>query len=202
MPPVLHIAFGKLARRAAQKVLAYKRRLGMNQRHHLLQLIAEPERPARLVERVTPPQSARQDLVHQPPVGQDIEGSVGRFYLYCAEHLRPVLSNRFESAVRGSAAPALHEISDLRDAAAGGEAEDDLPRLPSGQSEWHVDGGARILRRAQGAGEARPRHRSWIAQRAISPQEFSTIATKATVGNLVDIEECDAAAEIGVIRVA
>src|SRR6185437_7901347 len=55
MPPVLDVALRKLPRRAAQQMLAHEERLGVNERHHVLQLVAEAERPARLIKRVAPP---------------------------------------------------------------------------------------------------------------------------------------------------
>ena len=43
---MLDIAFTELVGRAAQQVLAHEPRLGMDERHHVLQLIAETEGPA------------------------------------------------------------------------------------------------------------------------------------------------------------
>ena len=52
---MLDVAFEKLVRRTAQQVLAYQRRRGVDQRHHVLKLIAEAEGAARLIERGAPP---------------------------------------------------------------------------------------------------------------------------------------------------
>ena len=50
MPPMLHVAFAELMRRGAQKMLAGEGRLGMHQRHHILQLVAEAKRSAGLIK--------------------------------------------------------------------------------------------------------------------------------------------------------
>ena len=49
VPPVLHVAFDELPSGGAQQVLAREIRPREQQRHHVLQLIAEAERAARLV---------------------------------------------------------------------------------------------------------------------------------------------------------
>ena len=41
MPPVLHVAFFKLVASGEQDLLARQGRTAVNQRHHVLQLIAE-----------------------------------------------------------------------------------------------------------------------------------------------------------------
>jgi hypothetical protein len=43
MPPVLDIAFLKLSGCTKKEVLAHKRRLGVDERHRILKLIAETE---------------------------------------------------------------------------------------------------------------------------------------------------------------
>ena len=45
MPPVLHISLGKLAARGKQEVLADEAGLGVDKRHHVLQLITKIEGP-------------------------------------------------------------------------------------------------------------------------------------------------------------
>jgi hypothetical protein len=50
VPPVLHVALNELARCRAQDVLTGDRGRGVNERHDILQLVAEAIGPARLVE--------------------------------------------------------------------------------------------------------------------------------------------------------
>ncbi len=96
MPPVLHVAVAELVRRAAQQVLAGEARLGMDQRHDVLQLVAEAESAARLVMAAAPPKAARQRLVHEPAVRQQVEGPVGRFHLHRAQGVLPVSLHLFQ----------------------------------------------------------------------------------------------------------
>jgi hypothetical protein len=58
MPPVLHVAFDELPRRCAQNVLSSDVRIGVHERHHVLQLISEAVSSARLVERRPRPHAA------------------------------------------------------------------------------------------------------------------------------------------------
>jgi hypothetical protein len=59
MPPVLDISLPELTGCAQKQVLADQVRLGMDEGHHVLQLIAETERTARLVVSAARPQTAR-----------------------------------------------------------------------------------------------------------------------------------------------
>jgi hypothetical protein len=65
VPPVLHVAFVELMSRAAQQVLACKARLGMDQRHRVLELIAEAEGAAGLVVAAARPEAASERLVQR-----------------------------------------------------------------------------------------------------------------------------------------
>ena len=60
VPPVLHVALDELPRRGAQQLLAQHLRPGEDEREHVLQLIAEAERAARLIERRPSPHAARE----------------------------------------------------------------------------------------------------------------------------------------------
>ncbi len=104
MPPVLHVAFEKLARCRAQQMLADQRRLGVDQRHHVLQLVAKAERAARLIERRAAPQARRDHLVEQPAVGEGVQRRVGRSHLDRAERALPVRCTAW-SAARAASTP-------------------------------------------------------------------------------------------------
>src|SRR6185503_6074530 len=58
MPPVLHVALGKLTRGTAQQMLAGEARFGMHECHRILQLIAKAEGAPRLVEAAPRPKAA------------------------------------------------------------------------------------------------------------------------------------------------
>jgi hypothetical protein len=62
MPSVLHISRLKLATRAQEQVFAQEVRLGVEKRHHVLQLIAETEGAPGLVVSVPRPEAARERL--------------------------------------------------------------------------------------------------------------------------------------------
>ena len=100
MPPVLHVAFAELMRRAAQQVLAGEARLGMDQRHDVLQLVAEAESAARLVMAAARPKAARQRLVHEPAVRQQVEGRGRAFPPAPRPGCAPSIARTFASATR------------------------------------------------------------------------------------------------------
>jgi hypothetical protein len=60
---MLDIAFAKLMRGGAEKMLADQGRLGVHQCHHVLQLIAEAIRAAGLIKAGAPPEPAAKGLV-------------------------------------------------------------------------------------------------------------------------------------------
>ena len=97
---MLNISFRELTGRAQEQVLAHEMRSGVDERHHVLQLIAETEGASRLVVSASRPKAARQGLVQQPAVGQHVEGLVGCFHIYRAEGVRPVLPHLIEGATR------------------------------------------------------------------------------------------------------
>ena len=100
MPPMLDISLRKLAGRAEEQVLAHEARLGVDERHHVLQLVAEAEGAAGLVKAAPRPETAGQSLVQEPAVGQHVEGRVGRFHLHRAEGVVPILPDRLERRSR------------------------------------------------------------------------------------------------------
>ena len=78
MPPMLHVALLELARRGLQNHLPGDLRQTVDEGHHVLQLVAEAEGAARLIERRSPPDAATERLVQQPVVDEHVEGAVGR----------------------------------------------------------------------------------------------------------------------------
>ena len=100
MPPVLDVTFAELVGRAAQEVFARKPGLGMDERHHVLQLVAKTESAARLIVAATRPQPACQRLIDQPAVGQHIERRIRGFHLHRAQGAFPVLPHFLESTAR------------------------------------------------------------------------------------------------------
>src|SRR6185503_20011907 len=68
--------------------------------HGVLKLVAETERPARLVVSASRPQTAGKSLVHQPSVRQYVEGRVRRFHVHRSERMIPIPPNPFERFAR------------------------------------------------------------------------------------------------------
>ena len=65
MPPVLHVALLELARGGLQNHLPRNLRQAVDQCHHVLQLVAEAVRAARLIERRSSPHAATERLIQQ-----------------------------------------------------------------------------------------------------------------------------------------
>ena len=102
VPPVLHVAFDELPAGGAQQVRARQVGPREQQRHHVLQLIAEAERAARLVVAGARPQPAAHVLVEQPAVHQHVERVVRRAAPGSCRASRPTTPARV--AARPSAA--------------------------------------------------------------------------------------------------
>ncbi len=92
-------------RGGAQQMLAQQAGLGMHQRHRVLQLVAEAERAAGLVEARPRPHAAGERLIDQPAVGQEIDGRVGRFDMHRARASGSSSARRLPAPGRRSAAP-------------------------------------------------------------------------------------------------
>ncbi len=105
MPPMLDVSLWELTGRAAEQVLAQELRLGVDERHRILQLIAETEGAPRLVVSGPGPDAARQSLVQEPAVGQHVQGRVRGLHADRAERVVPVLPHRFERAARRVGSP-------------------------------------------------------------------------------------------------
>src|SRR5208337_5333330 len=102
VPPMLNIPFLELMGRAEEEVLAREAWLRVDERHYVLQLVAETEGTPRLVVSTAGPKTARKCLVQEPAVGQNIDGRLWRFDIYRAECMVPILPDLFERPARGS----------------------------------------------------------------------------------------------------
>ena len=186
-----------------EQVLAHQLRRGVDKSHRVLQLIAEAERAARLVEPGPRPHPAPQRLVHEPAVGQYVECAVRRFDPHRAERVPPVLLHRCQCFLRrGRSAPALHDLTGRLDTGSGAEAETDLACLPNAQLDRDPDRSARIERGTDGAAEPRLRHRRRIAQGAVAAEELGAIAAPAPARDIVGHEKGDAPGKVRVVGVA
>ena len=202
---MLHVAFGELPAGAEQQVLAQHARAGMDERHRVLQLVAETVGSAGLVVAAARPHAAGDGLVHQPAVGQQVQRRIGCPHLHGAECVTPVRMHRGERRPRGGAAAvALHQLSGLVRAAAHAEAEDDFARLPGRELDHHLDRPAGVERGAGAAREAGAPQRGRAPQRPVAADEFVAVGGHRTgdaVGG-VDVEEGDPVAEVVAVAVA
>ncbi len=148
VPPMLHVAFAELMRRGPQEVLTGEGRLGMHQRHHILQLVAEAERSAGLIKSGARPQAATQGLIQQPAVGHHINGGIGCLDQHGAERPIPVLPDSFKGDTAGlSGAETADQGLYFSDGAPHPKAEAGFSLLPGGQIKSHLHHAARVQRR-------------------------------------------------------
>src|SRR5437762_2121376 len=135
MPPVLHVAFVKLARGAEQQVFTYKAWFGMDQRHHILQLVAKTDRASRLIEAAARPETAGKGLVHQPAIQQNVDGRIGCFDIHGAERVIPILPNGLECAASRCRSPkAMGQVPPP-----GAQREDNFSLLTFRKIKWNLD---------------------------------------------------------------
>ncbi len=89
-PPMLDVALDELSRGRPQQVFA--RHVGPrgDQRHSVLQLVAEAVGTARLIEPRTSPDAARQRLIQQPAVQHDVHRTVRGRHLDRAQDSVPM----------------------------------------------------------------------------------------------------------------
>src|SRR3990172_5462008 len=145
MPPMLDITLLELMGSAEEEMLTHEDRVCVDERHHVLQLVAETEGTPRLVVSAAGPKTARYSLVQEPAIGQDIYGLVVCFHLHCAKRVIPVLPHLFECVARRSRTPeTTHQFAGVIGIPPCAEPEDDLALLPVGQIEWNLDSGAWI----------------------------------------------------------
>ncbi len=98
-PPVLDVALDELPRRRPQQVCTRHRRPHSDERHAVLQLIAEAVGAARLVERRTGPDAAGERLIQQPAVQHDVHRPVRGLHLDRAKGIVPVTADRGQHGV-------------------------------------------------------------------------------------------------------
>ena len=101
VPPVEHIAFGELMGRMVENLAACVCRVAIEDRHDVLQLVAEACGTAHLVEAGTREETRGVDLVEIPAVEHVVESRVGRLHLYGGEFGVPIVDHALELGVDG-----------------------------------------------------------------------------------------------------
>ena len=202
MPPVLDIAFDELPGGAAQQVLAHQRRFRVHERHHVLQLVAEPEGATRLVRSAARPQAAGHRLVHEPAVGQHVDRRVRRDHLHGTQRPLPLRQHRVQRRVRGRhPAIARDEAAGVGGIAPDAEPEDDLAFLSIGEFEVRPAAPRRGRDPHPPCRKGAPASSPPDCRASIAPQEFGAVAARAA-RRVVHIEEGDAVGELRVVGVA
>ncbi len=191
MPPVLHVALDELSRGGAEDVLAGEPRLGVDERHDVLELVAEAVGAAALVQRRAGPHAAGQRLVQRPPVEQRVERRLGRAHRDDRQPVRPALDRAVDGRRRaGHVAVLRHRAAGRRLVRRGTEQHDQLPRLPGRERRAHTAAprrgrdplpSCRRVRRARPAGAATVPFRPRNSRRsAVWPVTGSLSAQNAT----------------------
>ena len=199
---MLDVALGELTRCRAHDLLAQQLRLGVEQGHGILQLIAEPEGPAGLIEATASPHAAREGLIDEPAVGEEVEVRVRRLHVDRAERAVPERPDGFERRPRllGAAEP-LDQGARVCEITSRAERERDLARLAVAELDHDLHPEARVERGADATRQAFAQHARRARRRSVAPEQLEAIAADAPVV-LAAIEKRDPRCELGIVGVA
>src|SRR5665213_2953672 len=100
MPPMLDVALDELSRGGTQQMLARHLRLRCTKRHHVLELIAKAIGATDLVTSRARPDPARESLVQEPAVEQNVHRPIRRVHLHRAKDGIPALRRRTQYCVQ------------------------------------------------------------------------------------------------------
>ena len=175
---------------------------GVDQRHRVLQLVAKAVRAAGLVVAGAAPDPARQRLIQQPAVGEEVDGRVRRAHLDGAERPLPVRLHRFERIARGPGVAVMqHQLIGVFLASRPTPSRKTISRdWPSASSNGTWMARARVDPRADAPRQARRAERRDRAA-AVAADEFGAIATDRA-GDVIDVEKGDVVGKFGVVGVA
>src|SRR5213078_4089360 len=200
-PPVLHIPFDELPARGPDDVRPQNVRPRQGEGHGVLQLIAEAEGAARLIEAGPRPEPAAQVLVQEPPVHEEIEGVVRGAHLDRLQGVGPEPLHRFQGDVGGGhAAVAAHQLAGVLVIPALSQDEDEAAALSRRQADLDLKRGARIEPRPELARQGVATHGSWPRRRAVPSQEGEAVSRRR-VRRLASVGEGDPARELLVVGV-
>ncbi len=202
VPPMLHVSLDELARGAAQQMFAQQFRLGVQQRHCILKLVAKSIGAARLVVAAPRPIAACERLIDEPTIDEHVERRLGRMHLHGAQCPRPVFVDRVERIVDGVRhGEAAQQLARFIHVLAGPESKHDLALIAVVDFERHLDRSARVEPRADFARQAAAPKRRGIAKAAMATEKLRAIGRDGAL-RLGAVEECNAFAELGVIAIA
>jgi hypothetical protein len=142
---MLHVAFAELVCGRAENLVSENARLGMDQSHRILKLIAETEGAPGLIKPAPRPQPTREHLVKQPAIGEEIERSIRRLHIHRAERAIPISPHAFQRAAGGPISPkSLDQMASVAEVSSRAECKRDLPFFTVGQLDHHLHCGTRI----------------------------------------------------------
>ena len=180
VPPVLYVAVLELSSRGAQQMRAGHRRLGVDERHAVLELIAESVRTARLINGGARPHPAGERLIERPPIHQRVELDRWRADLNGAEARRPRIDGRFRLGVRVFRRTAARDdVSGCRLTTRGPQQQDDVVRFARVQGDRAPQRRAGIEPGACVIGQLAERQRGRITEISVAPDERGAIAGRA-----------------------
>ncbi len=153
-----------------------------DQRQDVLQLIAEAERAARLIEARAAPDAAGQGLIEEPPVQQQVHRAVRRRDLHGPEDAVPEsrdVAERVVHALGRAAAP--HDRSTRWPRQRPRRAGQHRRFLSGLERDGQLHGAARVERRAGAIGEASTAERGRRGERPVSPDELGPVGRQRAV---------------------
>src|SRR5580704_13522217 len=200
MPPVLDVALGELTCRSAQQMFARDGSFGDGERHAVLELIAETVCAAQLVKRRARPDSARESLIEQPAIQQDIHAGIWRRDLYCPQDFIPLprdVSNDFieiGAAITGYQLARAFLVFSLT------QEKYHFGAVAGTQFDNRLQRGARIETRAHFPRELRAALQGGRTFRSsIAAEKFSAVSCNRSLPS-GQIRKCNAAAKLTIPR--
>ena len=176
MPPVEHVTRLELAPGRGQDVPAGQLGRGMDQRHHVLQLVAEAKCAAGLVEGRTAPDAAGQALVQQPAIEHQVHGGIRCVDLHRTKQIVPQviggLPGLFDLRRILEACSQRHRFGAVGALA---EQEPHLFAASRRQVDVHLERGTRIEAGLDGTAQADTAQRRRVCQAAQTAQELAAV---------------------------
>ncbi len=201
MPPVQHVARLKLVPGRAEDVPPRQAGPGVQERHHILELIPEAVGAAGLVEGAAPPDAGGERLIEQP--GEDeVHGRLGGLHFQRSQEFLPEARHLLLHLYDGILlAEALHQRQALLAISPLPQEEGDLLHTVGLKIHVHLEGSAGVDAGGHAPRKADAMQGGGILQPALTPQELRPVGGEP-VKRSIRGQEGDPLAELGVVGVA